>query len=219
MSRARRPLAAAILAAHWVWPGAAGAEPASSGTGAEPPAAGAAEAEPAASGTPEVAPAAPTAAAPAPDVAAAPPQQLFDLGWDTAKPLSIHSDELEYWRRGVRRLLFRNNVSVEQDGMTIRSMRLEAFYPPGANQPDRLVAEGDVHLAKGERRARCARAIYERERQVLTCEGGAEIQQGQSRLSGEKIEIDLATDRVRVWGAASVTLEAGLLERTGEPLP
>jgi lipopolysaccharide transport protein LptA len=147
-----------------------------------------------------------------PDVAAAPRQALFDLGWDAGKPLSIHSDELEYVQgKGVRRLLFRNNVSVEQDGLTISSARLEAFYPPNGSQPDRLVAEGDVRLAKGERVARCARAIYERAREVLTCEGGAELQQGESRLSGDVIEIDLAADRLRVRGAASVTLESGLI--------
>jgi len=177
----RRAVLAAALAVQLVWPLAAGAEP---------------EAPPEA----------------APDVAAAPPKALFDLGWDAGKPLSIHSDELEYVQgKGQRRLLFRNNVSVEQDGMTISSARLEAFYPPNGSQPDRLVAEGDVRLAKGERSARCARAVYERAREVLTCEGGAELQQGESRLSGDVIEIDLGADRVRVRGAASVTLEAGLV--------
>ena len=115
--------------------------------------------------------------------------------------------------------MFRNHVSVEQDGMTITSTRLEAFYPPDGNQPDRLVAEGDVRLAKGERVARCARAIYEPKREVLTCEGGAELQQGQSRLSGDVIEIDLGADRVRVRGAAAVTLEAGLAEQNARTLP
>jgi len=159
-------------------------------------------------------------AAPVPSVDAAPSKPLFDLGWDSAKPLSIRSDELEYVQgSGSRRLEFRNRVSVEQDGMTIQSARLEAFYPPNGNQPDRLVAEGDVRLAKGERVARCARAVYEPKREVLTCEGGAELQQGGSRLSGDVIEIDLGADRVRVRGAAAVTLEAGLAERNPESQP
>lgn len=159
-------------------------------------------------------------AAEVPSVDAAPAKALFDLGWDSAKPLSIRSDELEYVQgSGSRRLEFRNHVSVEQDGMTIRSARLEAFYPPNGNQPDRLVAEGDVRLAKGERVARCDRAVYEPKREVLTCEGGAELQQGQSRLSGDVIEIDLGADRVRVRGAAAVTLEAGLVEEKAETLP
>jgi len=141
---------------------------------------------------------------------------LFDLGWDSGKPLSIRSDELEYVQaEGARRLLFRNNVRVEQDGLTISSERLEAIYPPKGNQPNRLVAEGDVRLAKGDRVARCARATYDRTNEILTCEGAAEVQEGQSRLSGDVIEIDLAADRLRVRGAAAVSLEAGLLKQGG----
>jgi lipopolysaccharide transport protein LptA len=190
VTRFRCRLLAAVVAAHAVWPVAAWAQP---------------EAPP---------------AAPVPDVGAAPPQPLFDLGWDAGKPLSIHSDELEYVQgKGSRRLLFRNNVSVEQDGLTISSARLEAFYPPNGSQPDRLVAEGDVQLAKGERRARCGRAVYERAREVLTCEGGAEIQQGESRLSGDVIEIDLGADRVRVRGSAAVRLADGLGARAAGSLP
>jgi lipopolysaccharide transport protein LptA len=190
MSRPQRCLLAALAAARFVWPAAAGAEPL------------------------------PSAEVSVPSVAAAPPQALFDLGWDSGKPLSIHSDELEYVQgAGSRRLMFRDSVKVEQDGMTITSARLEAFYPPNGNQPDRLVAEGDVRLAKGERVARCARAVYERKREVLTCEGGAELQQGQSRLSGDVIEIDLRADRVRVRGAAAVTLEQGLADASEAILP
>jgi len=190
VTRARRRILAALAAARIVWPAAADAEP----------------------------PAPP--AAPVPSVEAAPRQALFDLGWDSGKPLSIRSDELEYVQgAGSRHLMFRNHVSVEQDGMKITSTRLEAFYPPDGNQPDRLVAEGDVRLAKGERVARCARAIYERKRDVLTCEGGAELQQGQSRLSGDVIEIYLGADRVRVRGAAAVTLETGLAEENARTLP
>ncbi|TFG97406.1 MAG: hypothetical protein E4H11_01985 [Myxococcales bacterium] len=181
MTRSQRAILAAWVAARCIWPAVADAEPS------------------------------PAAEVPVPSVEAAPPQALFDLGWDSGKPLSIHSDELEYVQgAGTRRLMFRNSVRVEQDGMTITSSRLEAFYPPNGNQPDRLVAEGDVRLAKGERVARCARAVYERKSEVLTCEGGAELQQGESRLSGDVIEIDLRADRVRVRGAAAVTLESGL---------
>jgi len=163
---------------------------------------------------------APAAAPAVPAVAAAPPRALFDLGWDRGKPLSIRSDELEYVQgEGPRRLLFRSNVRVEQDGLTISSSRLEAIYPPKGSQPDRLVAEGDVRLAKGDRVARCARATYDRTQEVLTCEGAAEVQEGQSRLSGDVIEIDLGADRVRVKGSATVSLEGGLREPHAESQP
>jgi lipopolysaccharide transport protein LptA len=176
------------------------------------PAVGQTQAPPETPQTPEAPPAAVPAVA-----TAAPHRALFDLGWDSGKPLSIRSDELEYSQgEGARRLLFRNNVRVEQDGLTITSTRLEAIYPPKGNQPNRLVAEGDVRLSKGDRVARCARATYDRTSEVLTCEGAAEVQEGQSRMSGDVIEIDLAADRVRVRGAAAVSLEAGLLKEKQE---
>lgn len=148
------------------------------------------------------------------------PRALFDLGWDSGKPLSIRADELEYVQgEGSRRLRFRHHVRVEQDGMTIESTRLEALYPRKGSQPDRLVAEGEVRLAKGGRSARCDRAVYDRTRDLLTCEGHAEFQEGENRLSGETIEIDLAQDHVRVRGAAAVTLDAGLLGENARTLP
>jgi lipopolysaccharide transport protein LptA len=157
---------------------------------------------------------------PAAAAGSSPPRALFDLGWDSGKPLSIRADELEYVQgEGSRRLLFRNHVRVEQDGMTIESTRLEALYPKKGSQPDRLVAEGEVRLAKGGRSARCDRAVYDRTRDLLVCEGHAEFQEGENRLSGESIEIDLAQDRMRVHGAASVTLDAGLLGENAGSLP
>jgi len=172
---------------------------------------------PAADGAPA---AGPSAGEPRAEAGSPPPRALFDLGWDSGKPLSIRADELEYVQgEGTRRLLFRHHVRVEQDGMTIESARLEALYPKKGSQPDRLVAEGEVRLAKGERSARCDRAIYDRTRDVLTCEGHAEFQEGENRLSGERIEIDLAQDRMRVHGAAAVTLDAGLLGENAGSLP
>jgi lipopolysaccharide transport protein LptA len=162
----------------------------------------------------------PPADEPRAETGSSPPRALFDLGWDSGKPLSIRADELEYVQgEGTRRLLFRHHVRVEQDGMTIESARLEALYPKKGSQPDRLVAEGEVRLAKGGRSARCDRAIYDRTRDVLTCEGHAEFQEGENRLSGESIEIDLAQDRMRVHGAAAVTLDAGLLGENARTLP
>ena len=156
----------------------------------------------------EIEAAAAAAAAAAPAEGAERIRSLFDMGWDSDKPISIRSDELEYVRsEGERRLVFRREVNVEQDGLTIRSSRLEAFYPAEGSQPERLVAEGEVLLAKGDRSVRCQRVVYERRRELLTCEGGAELQQGKNRLSGDVIEIDLGADRVRVRGGAAVTLE------------
>jgi lipopolysaccharide export system protein LptA len=139
--------------------------------------------------------------------------------WDSNQPLSIRSDEMEAAQeQGRRRLVFTRNVRVEQGTMRMSSARLVALYPEGASQPDRLVADGSVRLLQGDRSARCRKATYDRRSERLTCEGAAEFQDGENRLTGEVIEIDLATDRVRVRGGASVTIQPGPAEQ-GNPEP
>ena len=159
-------------------------------------------------------PAGPVDTAPAADVPA-PARRTSgpSLGlpsWDSSQPLSIRSDELEAVQEaGRRRLVFTRNVRVEQGTLTMTSARLVAIYPEGASQPDRLEADGSVRLVQGERTARCQRATYDRRSERLTCQGEAEFVERDNRLSGDLIEIELATEKVRVRGGASVTIQPG----------
>ena len=148
------------------------------------------------------------AAAPSP-AAAAPRQKKAPFGFDAgAEPLSIESDELEaYQRQGARHLLFRKNVRVRQGDLRLTSARLEASYPADSSQPDRLTASGNVILVQGTRNARCDTAVYDRAKAELICQGHAVYREGDDRLSGDRIEIDLETERVRVVGGASVLIE------------
>ena len=124
-------------------------------------------------------------------------------------PISINSDELEVLPEGGgRRLVFSNNVEVLQGDITLNADRLEAVYPPGASQPDRLIATGHVRVNQGDRRARCEEATYERTANTIVCRGKAEVTQGCDRVRGEEIEFDLVRERVRVSGAASVVIQA-----------
>ncbi len=149
----------------------------------------------------------PVAAAPSPAPEA--PRQKQPLGFDGGSaPLSIESEELEaYQKQGARRLLFRGNVRVEQGDLRLTSANLEAIYPADSSQPDRLTATGNVILVQGTRNARCDKAIYDRVRAELICQGNALYREGDNRLSGDVIEIDLNTERVRVKGRASVLIE------------
>ena len=143
--------------------------------------------------------------APAPD---APPEKAAFGFSGSSAPLSIESEELEaYQKQGARRLLFRKNVRVKQGDLRITSASLEAIYPADSSQPDRLTASGNVVLVQGTRTARCDTAIYDRARAQLICQGNAVYREGDNRLSGDVIEIDLTTERVRVKGGASVLIE------------
>ena len=138
--------------------------------------------------------------------------------FDSNKPLSIRSEELEaFQNEGARRLVFSKQVVVSQDGMVLTSHRLEAFYPANASQPERLVATGAVKMVQGEREARCDEATYHRSQDMLICTGNAELRQGEDIVTGEVIEFDLAAERVVVKGGASVLINADDDDEAEEP--
>jgi len=136
-----------------------------------------------------------------------PASDAFGINFNSDRPISIHSDELEAVKTGgARRLLFTRNVVVTQDDMTIRSNRLEAFYPAETSQPDRLVASGKVRMTQGDREARCDEATYERDEDMLICRGNAELREGEDCVAGEWIEFDTESETVTVKGGAKVVI-------------
>lgn len=156
---------------------------------------------------------APSAGSPAVSAAGrtapAPPSggAAFGMSFDSDRPLSIRSDELQSVRNGEsRKFIFTKNVVVVQDEMTIKSNRLEAFYPPKSSQPSQMVATGRVRMTSGENEARCDQATYERAKDLLICRGNAELQEGADCVTGNWIEFDLVADTVKVGGGATVML-------------
>jgi lipopolysaccharide export system protein LptA len=116
-------------------------------------------------------------------------------------PLAIRADRLEAFEEdGRRQIRFEGDVEVVRSDVILRSQRLEAIYPDGESQPDRLVATGDVALTQGEREARCNRAVYHREARRVECSGEAELRDGDDRVHGEMIAFDLDAETVVVKG-------------------
>jgi len=120
-------------------------------------------------------------------------------------PLHIDSDELEMdEQQGERRFVFRRNVHVRQGDMTLRSDVLEAFYPAGQSQPERLVATGNVVIRQQGKQVACDRATYHRSEQRMFCRGHAVMSEGDDEVRGEEIEFQLDTERLFVRGGARV---------------
>ena len=94
-----------------------------------------------------------------------------------------------------------------QADIVLHTDELTAYYPPGASQPERLVARGKVRVTQADKRARCDRATYERDTQTVICTGHAEIMQGCDRVRGTEIHFDLDRERVRVLGGPSVVIQ------------
>jgi lipopolysaccharide transport protein LptA len=131
-------------------------------------------------------------------------------GFRSDAPIEINAEEAEIVSRNRgRELVFRRNVEVKQANVTLRSDLLEATYLKGQSEPEQLVAQGHVLVDQGGRRARCDRAIYRRAARRLTCAGRAELVQGCDVVRGDSIEFDLADDRARVEGAASIVIRPG----------
>jgi lipopolysaccharide export system protein LptA len=123
-------------------------------------------------------------------------------------PLDIQSDELEaFSNEKSKRFLFTGNVRVSQDVMSLKADRLEAFYPPNSNEPDRLVATGRVLVSQRDQEARCDVATYLKAEQRIFCRGNAEMKQGEDRVRGKEIEIRLDTDQLIVRGGAEVHIQ------------
>jgi lipopolysaccharide transport protein LptA len=150
---------------------------------------------------------APPSAAAAPTASKRKTNPFGISAFDNEQPISISSGELEAVKQdGARRLLFTKNVVVTQADVTIKSSRLEAFYPPNASQPERLVATGGVEMRQGDRTANCDNATYDRGEEILVCRGNAVLVEGEDHVRGNVIEFDLDKETVKVKGGAEVVI-------------
>jgi lipopolysaccharide transport protein LptA len=127
--------------------------------------------------------------------------------FDSDAPISIKSDVLEAFERdGERRFVFTGNVRAVQDDLYLNSDRLEAFYPKGQSQPERMVATGHVVIRQTGKRALCKKATYYRTEQKLVCVGDAQLDEECDRVRGEEIVFHLDTEVLEVIGAADVRI-------------
>ena len=137
-------------------------------------------------------------------------------------PIKISSAQLEAFEKdGGRRIVFTDDVRAAQGDLTLRAQRLEAFYPPEQSQPDRLVASGSVVVAQENKTARCDRATYYREKQVVVCTGEyAVLIQDDDQVQGKEITFHLNTKVLTVKGNAHVRIQPERrAEKTGGGTP
>jgi lipopolysaccharide transport protein LptA len=139
--------------------------------------------------------------------------------WNSKEPLKIESERLEAVQKdGRRKLVFRDEVHVQQGDLSIRCSVLEAFYPKDGNQPDRLVARGNVRMvqAAANQSASCDLAVYDRRRDRFTCSGNASFRDGDNTLRGAEIDVDLDKETVTVKGGAELFIHPDSLKGSGE---
>ena len=125
-------------------------------------------------------------------------------------PLSIHSDTLEASdpADSERRIHFGGGVTLAQGDIELRARDLEAIYPPGANQPDRLIARDEVALREGERAAKCQLAEYRLAERKLACRGEAVLRDGDDHLEGDQIAFDFGEQKVDAVGRTRLFVQS-----------
>ena len=154
---------------------------------------------PARAGAPVAAAASPAPAA-AP-VAARPPRRK-------SGGIQITADGLEAEEGPPKQMHFSGNVKAMQDDFTIFSSRLEASYPKGKSQPDRMIATGNVRIEQSGRNARCTKAIFYLDDRKVVCTGKAVVEQSCDRVRGDKITFFLDGEKLIVEGAADMQLRS-----------
>lgn len=123
-------------------------------------------------------------------------------------PISIKSDVLEAFdNEGRKKFVFTGRVRAKQDDLHLTSDRLEAFYPKGQSQPERMVATGRVQITQTGKRACCEKATYFRTEEKLVCVGdNARLDEDCDLVYGKEIVFHLDTEILEVNGTADVKI-------------
>lgn len=115
-------------------------------------------------------------------------------------PVQVSADRLEFAYED-RVLTYQGNVRVRQADIELRADNLSITLQGSDDLSLRsVVAEGNVVLIQGRRRASGARAVFDEVKQTVILSGGALLEEGQNQVSGDSIMIDLGLERSVVQG-------------------
>jgi lipopolysaccharide export system protein LptA len=115
-------------------------------------------------------------------------------------PLHISADQLEFdYRTSV--LTYRGGVTVKQADLTLNSNVLRVTLDPKAtDQLREVVAEGEVQIAKGERRASGGRAVFDQASRTIVLSDRATLRDGPNEVAGERVVVYLDEERSVIEG-------------------
>ena len=124
-------------------------------------------------------------------------------GLDSDAPVDVAADRIEVQDR-VDRAIFSGNVVVRQAQLQLNAARLTVAYSSGGGiQIERIDASGGVTLRSPSETAEGQFAIYDLNNRLITLVGGVTLTRGQSRVSGGRLVLDLASGRAVMDGGAA----------------
>jgi lipopolysaccharide export system protein LptA len=115
-------------------------------------------------------------------------------------PVHIDADTMEFDYK-TRVLTYRGTVNVTQADMILRSDTLRVVLDSDhADKPREVIAEGNVQIDKGARRATGGRAVFDNAARTVTLSEQARLQDGPNEVAGERVVVYLDEQRSVVEG-------------------
>ncbi len=121
------------------------------------------------------------------------------LGYaQTKKPVVIEADTLRYDKK-AQIAIYEGNVVVKSEDFELFSEQLKIFLDENGDIK-KIVAIGDVHFQKGNRKGKSNRAEYYRDKNLIILKGNAELQQDNNVIEGDEIVYQMDTEKAEVMG-------------------
>lgn len=129
---------------------------------------------------------------------------------DSNAPVDFSAGSLELQDRADR-VVLSGGVTATQAGLTLQANRVTAAYSSnGGIDVNRLDATGGVTITKDDLRATSSSAIYDLDSSLITLLGNVRLVQGNNRLNGGRVVIDLNSGRSTInGGGAPGTTQSG----------
>ncbi len=125
-------------------------------------------------------------------------------------PVTIKADEMAFAGKAGR-ITFSGHVQVDQDGTRLSADHLEVTLEGTLKGPDNgirhMVAEGNVVLIQGERRATAGKAEYDPGSALVVLSETPRVEDTNMAVVGERIIIDLNSGESTVEGGTFTFVE------------
>jgi lipopolysaccharide export system protein LptA len=124
-------------------------------------------------------------------------------GFNSNAPVDVQADRIEVQDRADR-AIFSGNVVATQGNMTMNAARVTVVYTNNNGvDVQRMEATGGVRLHTPTETATGNVGLYDVNRRLVTLIGGVHLSQGQNRVQGGRLVLDLNSHRAVVDGGGS----------------
>ena len=140
--------------------------------------------------------------------------QAQGLPQNSDLPIEITADNLEVLQN-QKIATFTGNVDAVQGDMVLSADRLRVYYggddvnaapgPAGTGSIRRIEADGNVLMSSPRETAQGDAGVYDVSASQVTLDGAVVLTRGDNVIRGQRLEVDLASGRSRVFAAVPST--------------